>query len=124
MENECFKPTEEWPLQEGSKRGLHEQLQSWGKRVVPLIDTLPEEERVAKARFLEYLVKSVIRGDRLTAQTVSAVDGYVRDYVEGPGPYGRGGGSIESIVGYTMCQRQFEGLYGIYQAGVTDARNE
>lgn len=124
MEDERFKPTEEWPLQEGYKKGLHEQLQNWGKRVLPLIDTLPEEEHVAKAHFLEFLIKSVERGDRLTAQTVAAVDGYVRDYVEGPGPYGRGGGSIESIVGYTMCQHQFEGLYGIYLAGATDARSE
>jgi hypothetical protein len=116
MPQEAFRPTDDWPMQETYKRGLHEKLQRWGIRVAPMLKGLPEEERQPREKFFEHLVTSVERGDRLTAGVVEAVDGYVRSYVEGPGPYGRGG-SIESTAGYNMCQAQFEGLYAIFEAG-------
>jgi hypothetical protein len=117
MSYEAFQPTEEWPLQEAYKRQLHSQIQRWGLRVAPLFEGMSDDERQPRERLFEHLVTSVERGDKATARVVEAVDGYVRDYLEGPGPYGRGGGSIESYVGYNMCQAQFEGLYAVYEAG-------
>ena len=117
MSQEAFRPTERWPLQEIYKRQLHERIQRWGLRVAPIFEDMSDEERQPKERFFEYLVTSVERGDRLTAGIVETVDAHARDYLEGPGPYGRGGGSIESPPGYSMCQAQFEGLYAIFEAG-------
>jgi hypothetical protein len=117
MSQEAFQPTEGWPLQEIYKRELHERIQRWGLRVSPLLESLPIKDRQPRERLFEHLVSSVERGDRATAQVVEAVDGYVRSYLEGPGPYGRGGGSIETPAGYGMCQELFEGLYAIFEVG-------
>lgn len=117
MSYEAFRPTEDWPLQETYKRQLHERIQRWGLRVAPLLEGMPDEERIPREKLFEHLVTSVERGDKAMASTVEAVDGYVRLYLEGPGMFGRGGGSIDSTAGYSMCQAQFEGLYAIYETG-------
>jgi hypothetical protein len=117
MSHEAFMPTDDWPLQEEYKRALHSRIQRWGVRVAPTLEGLPQKERQQKELFLAHLVTSVERGDKLTSLVLDGLDGYARNYVEGPGPYGRGGGSIESLMGRRMCQAQFEGLYAIFEAG-------
>ena len=117
MGAEAFQPTDDWPLQENYKRYLHERIQTWGKRVAPMLEDPEVPSREIKATFLEWLLTSVERGDRVTAGVVDAVDGYARHYMEGPGPYGRGGGTVESAPGRILCQQQFEGLFAIFEAG-------
>ena len=117
MAAETFQPTEGWPLQENYKRYLHERIQRWGKRVAPMLEDSKVPDIESRTTFLTWLLTSVERGDRLTAGVVDAVDGYARHYLEGPGPYGRGGGTVESAPGRILCQQQFEGLFAIFEAG-------
>lgn len=117
MSHEAFRPTEEWPLQESYKRFLHERIQQWGERVAPVLDKATGEERTTKIALFEWLMTSVERQDRLTAELVDSLDGYAREYCEGPGMYGRGGGMVNSPAGEAICRNQFQGLYGVFQAG-------
>ncbi len=77
--SEQFLATPEWPLQPVYKKQLHERIKRWGSFIVPLFENMDMQEREGKESFFQWLMESVERGDKLTAQLISTLDFGVRD---------------------------------------------
>lgn len=124
--SEQFMPTETWPLQQEYKRGVHNRIQRWGEFVAPIFESMDADERQSKEPLFQWLMESVERDDRVTAQLIEDLNRGVREkYVYGDAFDAIRGdrNNPEHNPGFApTIQSQFLALCAIYEAGAQTTR--
>ena len=108
--SELIKATETWPLQDAYKQQLHERIQRWGECIAEHLATSEDDkDKEEKVAFFQYLMESVLRHDKLTAQLLQDLDGSAVESTRSW--YSDQLGSPNSPVANSARIRHFNGLF-------------
>ena len=115
-EQNNFKPTEAWPLQENYKRQLHEDIQKWGDTVIPYLEQSHDQDDDARIALFNHLMDAVPKGD---AQTATLLQTLISEtHLSARSWYTDRPFTPSEEYLQQRSQAAFKSLFAIYKAGI------